>query len=324
MSVNNQDHFPEIKPNQIYRDIYKKRIDTREVTGTADLRKGYIRNDKLVFDRTEDRDQAFQEGIFFLEIPKELEIKAGQIFADQFYRGQSFPPYGHFRDINSSQFDDPLLGFHQRINQIEQFLLERRFWAHHYPPEISLLGESLTYIAKQIVCSVLEYTEIPNVEWARATGGCAEASGSYHLTFNHYRSELEGVGLSSHKDDGFVTILMTTAAGLEVNRKNRWEAVPIEPSCFIVNFGLSMQILTSKCIHPVAAIMHRVAHQGQDRSSFGHFSSSNCRQDSDQGIYYYLPNIGLERLCSSRKLIEMNDHEIYNGTEMPEENLYAR
>ncbi|MDG9719749.1 2OG-Fe(II) oxygenase family protein [Streptomyces sp. DH24] len=263
------------------------------------------------------RDRALRDGVFFLEIPAELDLSAGDAFARQFYRGPSAAPYGRFRDIGSDHFGDPLLGFHQRINQIEQFLLERRFWATDYPPEIAALGEALTRLSQQVLCSVLAHVGIPEQDWARATGGCFRSAGSYHLTFNHYRPTHEDIGLSSHKDDGFLTVLRTTAPGLEVARGDHWEVVPADPDCFIVNFGLSMEILTADSGTPVAAIMHRVARQREDRSSYGHFSSSGCLPGQDQGIYRYVRGVGLERVCGSRELIDENDHEIYAGTEAP-------
>ncbi|MBA6440732.1 2OG-Fe(II) oxygenase family protein [Streptomyces sp. GMR22] len=252
-----------------------------------------------------------------MEIPAEIDVSAGDTFARQFYRGPSTAPYGRFRTIGSDHFGDPLLGFHQRINQIEQFLLERRFWATDYPPEIAELGEALTRLSQQVLCSVLHHVGIPEEDWARATGGCSQSAGSYHLTFNHYRPAHEDIGLSSHKDDGFLTVLRTTSPGLEVARGDHWEVVPADPDCFVINFGLAMEILTSGSDTPVAAIMHRVARQREDRSSYGHFSSSGCLPGQDQGIYRYAQGTGLERVCGSRELIDENDYEIYAGTEAP-------
>lgn len=150
--------------------------------------------------------------------------------------------------------------------------------------------------------------------WLEATGGCSSECGSYHLTFNHYRPAQPGIGLSSHKDDGFVTILRTTAPGLEINRRNQWESVTPDPACFVINFGLSMEILTRKSSRPVSAIMHRVQHQTADRFSFAHFSSSFCEPGSAAGIYGYDSRHGLRLICSSRELIDANDDEIYHGT----------
>jgi hypothetical protein len=310
---------PKVERGQIYRDVYDKRVDDEAVTADADLQRARLDPDgQLRFAGESQRERALGDGIFLLEIPADLDVAQGDAFARQFYQGNAAAPYGRFRQLGPDHFGDPLLGFHQRINQIEQFLLERRFWGSHYPAEIAELGAALTSLSLRVLRAVLTYVRIPEGDWARATGGCSERAGSYHLTFNHYRPRIEGCGLSSHKDDGFVTILRTTAPGLEVNRQRRWERVPVEPSCFVINFGLSMEILTALSEAPVAAIMHRVAHQTEDRSSFGHFTSSNCAPGSDGGIYRYVTGHGLERVCASRELIDNNDHEIYRGTDRPE------
>ncbi|MEI5100701.1 2OG-Fe(II) oxygenase family protein [Streptomyces sp. PmtG] len=267
------------------------------------------------------RNRAFRDGVFLLEIPDDLDVSVGDTFARQFHEGPAATPYGRFRDLRSDRFGDPLLGFHQRVNQIEQFLLERRFWSGTYPPEITELGEALTRLSRRVLCSVLSHVGIPERDWPRATGGCARAAGSYHLTFNHYRPAREDIGLSSHKDDGYLTVLRTTTPGLEVSRDTHWETVPAAPDCFIVNFGLSMEILTAGSRMPVAAIMHRVARQAEDRTSFGHFSSSGCLPGDDEGIFRYVRGVGLERVCGSRELIDENDYEIYAGTEAPDATL---
>lgn len=309
---------PEIRRGKIYKDVYAKRSPGRPALGEARLERARAVGGVLEFDGSGARDRAFGDGVFLLEIPSGLDVSAGDAFARQFYEGPAKAPYGRFRDISSDRFGDPLLGFHQRINQIEQFLLERRFWATAYPPEIAALGESLTRLSREVLCSVLSAVGIPEQDRRRATGGCSECAGSYHLTFNHYRPAQADIGLSSHKDDGFLTILRTTAPGLEVSREDHWETVPADPDCFIVNFGLSMEILTAGSRMPVAAIMHRVARQQDDRSSFGHFSSSGCLPGEDEGIYRYATGSGLERVCGSRELIDENDYEIYAGTDAPD------
>nr|7V2T_A Chain A, dioxygenase [Streptomyces ossamyceticus]7V2U_A Chain A, dioxygenase [Streptomyces ossamyceticus]7V2X_A Chain A, dioxygenase [Streptomyces ossamyceticus]7V34_A Chain A, dioxygenase [Streptomyces ossamyceticus]7V36_A Chain A, dioxygenase [Streptomyces ossamyceticus]7V3E_A Chain A, dioxygenase [Streptomyces ossamyceticus]7V3E_B Chain B, dioxygenase [Streptomyces ossamyceticus]7V3E_C Chain C, dioxygenase [Streptomyces ossamyceticus]8HIV_A Chain A, Fe/2OG dependent dioxygenase [Strep len=307
--------LPEIRRGRIYRDVYHKRVDEEPVDRTADLERARLGDDGLDFQDDAAQARAFAQGVFLLEIPEWLDLSAGDRFARQFFQGTGVEPYGKYRDLSSEHFGDELLGYHSRVDQLEQFLLERRFWGEVYPSEIATLGEHLTLLSHRVLRSVLASAGIPEEDWHRASGGCSETNGSYHLTFNHYRSAHQDIGLSSHKDDGFITVLRTTAQGLEVNRDDVWEKVPVDPACFVVNFGLSMEILTSACVTPLSAIMHRVSHQNFDRSSFGHFSSSRCLPGADDGIYRYLPSAGLERVCGSRELIEENDHEIYMGTE---------
>lgn len=308
---------PRIARGKIYSDVYDRRVDDQEAVVEAELARAWLDGEELRFAEPSQRDRALADGVFLLRVPAGFPLASGDAFARQFYRGAASPPYGRFRELRSEIFNDPLLGFHERINQIEQFLLERRFWQSHYPAEIAALGDALTALSGSILRAVLGHVGIPHEDWPRATGGCSELGGSYHLTFNHYRPALEGCGLSSHKDDGFLTILRTTAPGLEINRAGRWERVPVEEASFVINFGLSMEILTAASRAPVAAIMHRVSHQSQDRSSFGHFTSSRCAPGQDAGIYRYVVGEGLQLVCASRELIDNNDHEIYQGTDRP-------
>jgi hypothetical protein len=310
---------PEIRRGEIYRDIYAKRTDDRPVQSSADLKRGLICGEQLCFADEHSFRGALEQGIFQLKIPDWIDPAPGDRFAAEFYRGAATGGYGAYRELSPDNFGDSLLGYHQRITQLEQFLLERRFWSDTYPDVVTTLGEQFTRLSGLILRSVLTQVGIPISLWAQATGGASEGSGSYHLTFNHYRPTLESVGLSSHKDDGFVTILRTTMPGLEVNHAENWEAVPVDPSFFVINFGLSMEILTLGCETPVSAIMHRVTHQDTDRSSFGHFTSSRAVPGEDEGIYRYLPDPGLVRVCGSRELIEENDYEIYRGTRATEE-----
>ncbi len=308
-----------IKTGYIYSDIYNKRIDQREVDSFSNIHRAKIVDGELVFKNKDIFSQALVDGLFYLKIPDWINVSECEIFSDNFYKEREEHHYGGYRKINSVRFNDPLLGFHQRTNQIEQFLLERRYWKEIYPDVILQAGENFTILSKIIIDSVLRKTDIPADEWEKVTGGCSACSGSYHFTFNHYRPEEEGLGLASHKDDGFLTILYNKEEGLEINNSDKWEKVLPLPGYLIINFGLSMEILTCDCAMPVKSILHRVRHQLKDRSSFGHFTSSNCMEGRDAGIYRYSSAQGVEKLCNSRTLINANDHEIYDGTHPPAE-----
>ena len=307
----------QIRSGSIYQDVFTKRIDNAPVTVMAELECAQIVDGRLHFADHDRAIHALRDGVFLLERPAGLNLEAGDEFAKQFHLGPEVTPYGKFRDVTSAMLGDPLLGFHQRSDQIEQFLLERRLW-EHFPVEVAALGEAFTTAAAIILAEALELVGLPAELRELATGGSLTKQGSYHLTFNHYRDALPGVGLSSHKDDGFVTLLRVVRPGLEVNRRDRWETVPVSPDHLVVNFGLSMELLTARCPVAVSAIMHRVCHQDSDRWSYGHFTSSRCDPGSDGGIFAFAPPDQLEPICSSRDLIDANDAEIYRGT-VPQE-----
>jgi len=315
-----------LEAGYIYSDVIKKRLDTSSFEMDNNLQKAYIANSELYFENINGFELAMQEGIFMLKIPDDLDLSCCDYFAQNFYKKLSkeeektegeFTKYKKFREYTSQNFDeDPLLGFHERVDQIEQFLLEKRFWEKWYPETITKIGYKLCAISAIIIRRILCETGISQNDYHIATGGCTNEQGSYHLTFNHYRPQINTKGLSSHKDDGFVTILRTVSPGLEINRYEKWEKVGVDSKYFIINFGLAMEILTKNSLFPVSAIMHRVVQQQIDRWSWGHFSSSKCVSESDQGIYEYSQKYGLRRICNSRDLINNNDYEIYYGTKI--------
>lgn len=315
-----------LEAGYIYSDVIKKRLDNSSFEMNHNLQKACIKNSELCFENSNGFELAMQEGIFMLQIPDNLDLTDCDYFAQNFYKKLSeeerskereFTKYKKFREYTSEHFDnDTLLGFHERVDQIEQFLLEKRFWDKWYPEGIKKIGYELCSISSIIIKRILCETGIEQKDYNIATGGCSVEHGSYHLTFNHYRPQIYTKGLSSHKDDGFVTILRTVSPGLEINRYENWEKVGVDHKYFIINFGLAMEILTRMSLFPVSAIMHRVVQQKNDRWSWGHFSSSKCISASDQGIYEYSKEHGLRRICNSRELINNNDYEIYHGTKI--------
>ncbi|MDT0263918.1 2OG-Fe(II) oxygenase family protein [Jatrophihabitans lederbergiae] len=274
--------------------------------------------DALRFRTPEDRDTAMRSGVFLLEIPSDLDVSEADRLAAGFYDPGTLSPCGSsYRNLTSERFDDQLIGFHERSDQIEQFLLESRFWVGIYPEAVLQLAERLKTISRQVVREALGYAGVPEDSWPVGSGGCSDGAGSYHLTFNHYRPGERRTGLSSHKDDGFVTILRAVEPGLEVNVDRHWEVVPTGPDVLVVNFGLAIELLTRQAPRPISAILHRVVEQRIDRTSYALFSSSFCAPGRDAGIYGYSPATGLKQICESRQLIFENDHEIYEGTEKP-------
>ncbi|OON72075.1 2OG-Fe(II) oxygenase family protein [Streptomyces tsukubensis] len=272
----------------------------------AALEHGRIDGGYLVFDDGPPAlGRALQDGMFLVDIPADVAVATGDAFAEHFFRGPTSPPYGEFRDITSDSFGDPLLGFHQRANKSEQFLLERRFWDTRFPDEMTALGEAMTRLSSHIMAGVLAYSGIPYDRWGRATGDCVLLGGTYHLTFNHYLPTHLDLGLNPHQDDGFLTILRATTPGLEIDRgEGTWQTVTPPPGCFVVNFGLAMEILTSATRTPATAVLHRVSGQRGDRFSFAHFASVTQTPGADSGVHRYLPATGaLERVCTAQDLL---------------------
>lgn len=285
------------------------------------LQKAEIVEDRLIFNNDRGFEKALEDGFFLVRIPDEVDLTAADTFAKNFYKPKSNfdDPSRQFKGFSAMTHDvfgDPLLGFHKRKYQIEQFLLERRFWQEHYPSEVAVIGEALCKISTTIIKSVLAKVNIPHQFWDKASGGCSNGQGSYHLTFNHFRPEMDTLGLQEHRDDGFITILRSTEPGLEIFKDGEWLQLSAEPAYFKINFGLTMQILTKELDVPVAAVLHKVTQQAvakraEDRWSWGHFSSCRFGTDYDTGIYIYEKTQQLKFYAKSREHINRNDNEIY-------------
>jgi hypothetical protein len=292
------------------------------------LQKSEMIDGKLLFDNGDQGfKNAIEDGIFLIRIPSYLSLTSADTFAKNFYKDLLTSPnnnknknknkYYGYKSYTSENFGDPLLGFHKRKDQIEQFLLEKRFWKKCYPSDVIDIGEYLCKLSSEIITNIFLKTGLPTDIWEKATGGCSHGKGSYHLTFNHFRPEKVTKGLSAHKDDGFITILRSNKPGLEIYKNETWIPLIVSPQYFIINFGLSMEILTKEAEIPVSAITHRVVQQkqtqcGEDRWSWGLFSSSHFDEKLDLGIYSYSSVTGqLKRLSDSREHIERNDIEIY-------------
>ena len=301
-----------IKKGKIYQYVYNRKYDDRNIKKIHEPPKASIIENNLTFESDELRNQAYSEGFFLLEIPENLRINE----LDQLNKDIFLNVKNHLRHVDGKALKDELLGYHARSNQIEQFLMESRYWKRYFS-ESKL--ETLFYyknISSMIISDALRFSGIPEIYHKEGTGGCLSQGGTYHITFNHYRSTINSVGLGPHKDDGFVTILRTTSPGLEINRYDQWESIEPNPDYFIINFGLTMELLTQSAPKPLHSIFHRVSQQNNNRFSFGFFASSRCH-GHDAGIYTYKKNEGLIHVCSSRELIKLNDYEIYEGTEKP-------
>src|SRR5690606_5055333 len=178
--------------------VIHKRKDETIYDMEVPLQKAYINGNKLEFENSNSLEMALTDGIFMLRIPRKLNLSQADLFANSFYKSPSEAEFGKYSIITSDSFNDPLLGFHKRIDQIEQFLLERRFWNEWYPKTITATGEELCKISQVILNAVLDCVGLDSKDYKLATGGCSDVEGSYHLTFNHFRPSMTEIGLSSH------------------------------------------------------------------------------------------------------------------------------
>nr|WSY50049.1 hypothetical protein OG999_07765 [Streptomyces sp. NBC_00886] len=260
-------------------------------------------NGTLDFEQPGGLSKALTDGFFFVRQPPGMPLTAGDRFANGFHLPQD--PEGAdlfrgFKRLTSDRLGNRQGYFCRDADQTEQFFLESRFWEGIFPEALRAEAEAKRDFALGILTGVLIHLDLPPQLWDRATGHALSGRGTYHLTFNHFRPEIDARGLNVHKDSGCVTVLRSIDPGLEVQRDGRWEPINPEPGWFIVNFGCSMEILTRNSATPVAAVAHRVRRQVADRSgsspdrfSYALFVDSSLDESLCPGLFRYEPGTGL-------------------------------
>ena len=209
---------------------------------------------RLTFASPDALARAWQLGIFYLAIPKSLDLDSARQFGlelsspDNPYR--AIPQYGELEGFIALE-----------NNQQTKLALRRHHWDEHYPQPIAHFGRQLDEMGVVIMREVLLQSGIPEALWAQASGGYASGHGTAFLNFVHYDTKTPDWGLRPHTDYGFVTILDATAPGLQISVNGRFEDVPVRPGHFVINFGEALRFITTHSGRSVTAVEHRVVSQ---------------------------------------------------------------
>jgi len=296
-------------------------ILSTEATSHHCLQRSMISEEKeLIFDSPNGFDTALSDGFFLIKIPEYIDLMAGDKFAKNFYQKKvdidsEDNIYRGYDIYTPDKFNLPHEGYYLReIDQVEQFFLEQRYWKEVYPPSLVTLAMQLNELAIDILKNVLKHLSIPEQYWAKATGEAVNNKGDSHLTFNHFRKNMNcNRGLNTHKDSGWVTILRSIEPGLEAFINNKWLKINPEKGFFIVNFGCAMEILTAKLDKPVSAIIHRVTKQytstplnldACDRFSYALFTDNSLDESVSLGLYSYDRKNGLKFEANFREFLK--------------------
>ena len=209
---------------------------------------------QLSFVNPEALDRAWESGLFYLKIPADLDLECARQFGRELVASDS--PYRHVPHYGE------LEGFIAlENNQQTKLALRREHWDQHYPQYIASFGRQLDVIGVAIICAVFRQSGIPDALWDRASGGYASGGGDAFLNFVHYDTRTPDWGLRPHTDYGFVTILDAGAPGLQIEVGGEFEAVPVLPGHFIINFGEALNFITARSDRAVSAVTHRVVSQ---------------------------------------------------------------
>jgi len=239
-----------------------------------------------------------QDGIFYVEMPSACKslIPAALSFSNSFYKNE---------EIKNQKFPG-FTGYHNREHaQVESFYAERNFWQELLPQEMVELATYMNLLSAQLLKRVLDLV-IPHLDINQrgiGTGKVTDNNGLYHVLFNHYRPEKTLVGLSPHKDFGFITLLSTHKPGLIAQLHGVWGGILPKEGYFIVNFGKALEMLVND-IHKLVAIVHGVE-QIRDQNGRVAFGLS-AESASDSPLYRLSENGSLEMIYenSQQYLVE--------------------
>ena len=265
--------------------------DSHEISLEAGLPVASISSEEhLAFASDSDLEVAWDLGLFYLKTPDELDLESarqfgeGLIATDSPYR--QVPQYGELEGFIALE-----------NNQQTKLALRRERWDQHYPEHIVVFGRQLDSIGIAIIRAVFRQSGIPEALWDRASGGYASGGGDAFLNFVHYDTRTPDWGLRPHTDYGFVTILDTSAPGLQIEMDGGFEDVPVLPGHLIINFGEALNFITAHSDHAVSAVTHRVLSQQSGdpvRHGIVYFANPNL-----DGMLWQFDAVGRERGSSS-------------------------
>ena len=229
--------------------------DSHEISLEVGLPVASISSEEhLAFASDSDLEVAWDLGLFYLKTPDELDLESARQFGKGLIATDS--PYRQVQQYGE------LEGFIAlENNQQTKLALRRERWDQHYPEHIASFGRQLDAIGIAIIHEVFRQSGIPKALWDRASGGYASGGGDAFLNFVHYDTRTPDWGLRPHTDYGFVTILDASAPGLQIEVGGEFEAVPVLPGHFIINFGEALNFITAHSDRAVSAVTHRVVSQ---------------------------------------------------------------
>ena len=209
---------------------------------------------RLIFKTSQDQDLAWELGVFYLKVPDWLDLEEARHFGRDILDSESpyrnIPQYGELEGFIALE-----------NNQQTKLALRRHRWDDHYPAEIAQFGRQLDDIGRVVIREVFRKSGIPEHLWTDASGGYSSGQGTAFLNFVHYDTSQSDLGLRSHTDYGFVTILDATSPGLQIELYGQFHNVPVLDAHLVINFGEALNFITQHSNRSVTAIVHRVTSQ---------------------------------------------------------------
>lgn len=238
--------------------------------------------ERLVFPNAGDFMQAWDLGIFYLEVPDTLDLDNARAFGREL-----LDPCSAYRKIARRGVLEGYIALDN--NQQTKLALQRENWDRYYPKHIGEFGRQLDAIGVMIMREALRQAGLPESVWERASGGYTSGAGTAFLNFVHYDTRQPHWGLRPHTDYGFVTILDATAPGLQIERDGTFVDVPVRSGHLAIHFGEALKYVTAHTGHQAAAVRHRVLSQ-QLSDPIRHGIVYFANPDLDGAVWQFDPN----------------------------------
>ncbi|ALK30870.1 2OG-Fe(II) oxygenase family protein [Burkholderia plantarii] len=253
-------------------------------------------------------------GAFHLRHPDGFDFRAGIELAQKYYLPVGDGPDAAFRGYRSRSLSRSLLGYSQTGNDQDELLqIEAKLWDDYLPSAAATLLWRMNELNRGVLTDLFLRVGVSPADIDTIAGGMSKNEALQYCIFNHYRSEVaEPLGLTAHRDSGFITMLYTTEPGLESQQGQTWIPFDPMPGHFTIVLGHSFEILTQRLPDPVNASYHRVRRMATreagvpDRFTFGVYIGPRW----DQLLFQYdtdgkLSNVGTFLEFQRAKAAEM-------------------
>ncbi|CAB3769222.1 2OG-Fe(II) oxygenase family protein [Paraburkholderia humisilvae] len=245
----------------------------------------------LHFVESDGYERATSLGAFHLRHPGDFDFRAGVELARQYYLPADVGPDAAFRGYRTRDLSRSLLGYSRTGHDQDELLqIEANLWREYLPRDAAMLLWRMNDLSRAVLTDLFIRAGVAPRDIDTVAGGLSKNQALQYCIFNHYRPEADQpIGLTAHKDSGFITTLYTVEPGLESLHGQQW--IPFDPLAghFTVVLGHSLEILTARLKNPVTASYHRVRRMTKrsaatpDRFTFGVYIGPRW----DQRLYQY-------------------------------------
>ncbi len=208
-----------------------------------------------------DMKDACEYGFFYVPVPDNIDVKSIMELIRRYF---SLPCA--VKSLESAQQHPNGLGYlpsgrykkdHGLTEVKESYQYQQNNLESQYKVQYDKYIESISGYAKKIFnLIILSLNADPNT-YAKTVDPSFDTLTLIHypVTFVTKGVKENKCGTVPHMDWGYLTLLATTASGLQIKRDNKWIDVPVSDSHFIVNIGNMMEILSAG---KYKSIEHRV------------------------------------------------------------------